>query len=219
LDVGAKPTSRRTIATPAFETCLSISAERRHDGARHPFLWRPWSEYRQAKPLAEDRNTPVVLGEIQRQIEACPAEPAYMKLSKSNHSSGASTSGRHCSRAQRRQSGVLQESLAVRFGKLADCKQFAHSGQYTCVDVLTSLEGNKRFRTWVCLGEVAALRDRRPKLAPHDRNAKNCRSETGARQPNPRECRGFSHIGNNTPETRLEQTGFEPKHALYMHRF
>jgi AbiTii len=22
-------------------------------------------------------------------------------------------------------------------------------GQYTCVDVLTSLEGNKRFRTWV----------------------------------------------------------------------
>jgi hypothetical protein len=37
----------------------------------------------------------------------------------------------------------------VRFGKLADCKQFAHSGQYTCVDVLTSLEGNKRFRTWV----------------------------------------------------------------------
>jgi hypothetical protein len=43
--------------------------------------------------LAEDRNTPVVLGEIQRQIEACPAEPAYMKLSKSNHSSGASTSG------------------------------------------------------------------------------------------------------------------------------
>jgi hypothetical protein len=35
--------------------------------------------------LAEDRNTPVVLGEIQRQIEACPAEPAYMKLSKGNY--------------------------------------------------------------------------------------------------------------------------------------
>ena len=43
--------------------------------------------------LADDRNTAVVLGEIQRQIEACPAEPAYMKLSKSNRSSGASTSG------------------------------------------------------------------------------------------------------------------------------
>src|ERR1700730_948345 len=35
-----------------------------------------------------------------------------------------------------------------------------------------------------------------------NRNTKNRRSETGARQPNPRECRGFSHTGNNTPETR-----------------
>src|SRR5438045_3321680 len=28
-----------------------------------------------------------------------------------------------------------------------------------------------------------------------DRNTKNCRSEAGARQPNPRECRGFPPTG------------------------
>ena len=33
----------------------------------------------------------------------------------------------------------------------------------------------------------------------NDRNAKNCRSETGARQPNPREYRGFSHTGEIIP--------------------
>jgi hypothetical protein len=35
---------------------------------------------------------------------------------------------------------------------------------------------------------------------PHtDRNGKNCRTETGACQPNPRECRGFSHTGKYHP--------------------
>ena len=32
-----------------------------------------------------------------------------------------------------------------------------------------------------------------------DRNGKNCRTETVACQPNPRECRGFSHTGKYHP--------------------
>jgi hypothetical protein len=35
------------------------------------------------------------------------------------------------------------------------------------------------------------------------RNARNCGPETGAPQPNLRECRRFSPPGNNTPETGL----------------
>jgi hypothetical protein len=45
----------------------------------------------------------------------------------------------------------------------------------------------------------------------NDRNAKNCRSETGARQPNPRECRGFSHTGEIIPG---DPTPFEPRTVL-----
>ena len=35
--------------------------------------------------LTEDRNAPVVLGEIQGQFKSRPAEPAYIKLSQPNH--------------------------------------------------------------------------------------------------------------------------------------
>jgi hypothetical protein len=59
-------------------------------------------------------------------------------------------------------------------------------------------------RTGLCQqsNRSAARRNGNWKMAPRDprpprkdRKAKNRRSETGARQPNPRECRGFSQTG------------------------
>ena len=42
-----------------------------------------------------------------------------------------------------------------------------------------------------------------------DRNGKNCRTETGACQPNPRKCRGFSHIREIIPR-RPDSLADEP---------
>jgi hypothetical protein len=44
-----------------------------------------------------------------------------------------------------------------------------------------------------------ASRDRRPNLPGKGRNTENYRPETGIRQHNPRECRGFSHTGKYHP--------------------
>src|ERR1700724_496070 len=44
-----------------------------------------------------------------------------------------------------------------------------------------------------------ASRDRRPKPTPQGPKYKNYRPETGIRQRNPRECRGFSHTGKYHP--------------------
>jgi DNA invertase Pin-like site-specific DNA recombinase len=47
-----------------------------------------------------------------------------------------------------------------------------------------------------------ASRDRRPKPAPKDRNARNCRPETEAHRPNPRRYRRLSPTGKNQPRDR-----------------